>query len=167
MKKILIINLFFLFTLTLFAQDATTPAAAPANNAPAAPVQTTPAVRQKNGWDYYSEGNYHASIRSLEEERKLFPGRINIYIILGWNYKALKDYPEMERISIEGYNINPIHVNILKNLGEACYFQNKYNDSIKYFEKYAKIKINGKRTRRIYTISTNQRYSRNHQRFVV
>ncbi len=141
MKKIIFLNLFFLFASVLFAQDATTPNTS-GNTTPAVQqaVPATPAVRKKNGWDYYSEGNYHASIRSLEEERKLFPGRINIYIILGWNYKALKDYPEMERISIEGYNINPIHVNILKNLGEACYFQNKYSDSIKYFEKYAKIK---------------------------
>lgn len=136
MKKIAIINLFLLITLTIFAQDAAAPAAE--NTTPAQPA--APVVRQKNGWDYYSEGNYHASIRALEEERKLFPGRINIYIILGWNYKALKDYPEMERISIEGYNINPINVNVLKNLGEACYFQNKYSDSIKYFEKYSKIK---------------------------
>ena len=136
MKKIVVINLFLLFSFMLFAQEETAPAATtPAQ--PAAPV-----VRQKNGWDYYSEKNYHASIRALEEERKTFPGRINIYIILGWNYKALKDYPEMERISIEGYNINPIHVNVLKNLGEACYFQNKYSDSIKYFEKYSKVKKN-------------------------
>lgn len=123
-------NIFLLSLSILYSQDAT------GDRVP----QQQAVRKQKNGWDYYSEGNYLASIRSLEEEKKQFPGRINIYIILGWNYKALKNYQEMERVSIEGYNINPTHVNILRNLGEACYFQGKYNDSTKYFEKYLKTK---------------------------
>lgn len=122
------IIIFLLLSISLSAQDNDTQTA----------VQQQQ-QKEKNGWDYYAEGNYLASIKSLEEEKKLFPGRINIYIILGWNYRALRNYSEMEKASMDGYAINPRHIHVLKNLGEALYFQNKFSEAVKYFDKYLRI----------------------------
>ncbi|MCG8570427.1 MAG: tetratricopeptide repeat protein, partial [Spirochaetes bacterium] len=44
----------------------------------------------------------------------------------------------MEKISLEGLNIKPSDIRLLKNLGEAYFFQNKYAKTVDTFEKYLK-----------------------------
>ncbi len=94
-----------------------------------------------NGWDFFSAGRYQESINALENEKRIFPDRINIYVIMAWNYRELKNFTLMESISIEGLKYQPADTRILKNLAEAYYFQKKYDDSAKTFEKYIKYKF--------------------------
>jgi len=94
-----------------------------------------------NGWDYYSAGRYQDSLNALENEKRIFPDRINIYVIMAWNYRELKNYTLMESISLEGLKYQPTDTRILKNLAEAYFFQKKYQDSANTFEKYVKYKF--------------------------
>lgn len=127
MKKVSIIILLLTITFTLFAQDKT---------------DDTTEPKQKNGWDHYADGNYEESIKALEEERKVYTDRINIYVILGWDYKMLKNYVEMEKISLEGIAIQPSDIRVIRNLAEAYYFQRKWSDAIPLFEKYISYRYN-------------------------
>lgn len=146
MNKYLLKIIFIFISASLFSQDLTTDKKAVTGESAGSVQQQTQTQtvgtvkKDRDGWDYYAEGNYTASIKALEEEKKLFPTRINIYIILGWNYKILKNYQEMEKVSLEGYSLSPTHINILRNLGEAYFYQNKFVESIKYLEKYLKYK---------------------------
>ncbi len=96
--------------------------------------------KTKNGWDYYSEGRYRESIAALELEKKYFPERINIYVIMGWCYRELRDFSNMEMISLEGLKIQPTDSRVHRNLAEAYFFQEKYNLAIGAFENYLKYK---------------------------
>ena len=95
----------------------------------------------KNGWDLYLEGRYSESINALMDEKIHFPGRINIYVIMGWDYKYLRNYYAMERISLEGLNVISDDTRILQNLAESYYFQEKYADAIPIFQKYIALKF--------------------------
>lgn len=96
----------------------------------------------KNGWDYYLNKRYSESIILLKDEMRRFPDRINIYVILGWDYKELKRYKEMEEISLAGLKVNSADVRLVKNLGESYFLQNEYSKAIKEFEKFISYKYN-------------------------
>ncbi|HPO49934.1 MAG TPA: hypothetical protein PLO89_06370 [Spirochaetota bacterium] len=125
MKKIFFCILICASIFTVNAQDRT-------SDAP---------KKNMNGWDYYSAGRYQDSLNALIKEKKIFPDRINIYVIMAWNYRELKNYTEMETISLEGLKYQPTDTRILKNLAEAYFFQKKYQDSANTFEKYIKYKF--------------------------
>ena len=119
--QVLIITLFSSF---VYCQDNT--------------ADTVRRNEQKNGWHYYAEGKYRKSLEYLEAERKEYPNRINIFIIMGWDYRELKQFSQMENISLEGLKINPTDVRIIKNLAEAYFYQSKFQKAIDSFEKYLK-----------------------------
>jgi tetratricopeptide (TPR) repeat protein len=98
--------------------------------------------KQKNGWELYLDSRFSDSIKSLLEEKKNFPDRINIYVILGWDYGNLKRYQEMQSISLEGLKYAPSDIRIMKNLAEAYYFQNMFKEAINYFNQYIKNRFN-------------------------
>jgi len=123
-KIILFITLLFC-TINLFAEDST---------------KDNTQKKQMNGWDYFSAGRYKESLQTLEAEKKQFPDRNNIYVIMAWNYRELKDFTSMESISLEGLKIKLDDARILRNLGEAYYYQKKHNECISAFEKYFKYK---------------------------
>lgn len=124
MKKLIIFIYAFLFFTTniIFAQDNTTD--------------------KKNGWDYYVIGQYKRSITSLLEEKKYFPQRINIFVILAWDYRELREYAKMEQVSLEGLRIMPTDKRVIKNLAEAYFFQKKFLLTIPVLEKYIKYRYN-------------------------
>lgn len=101
-------------------------------------------VKVKNGWDYYSEGNYRKSLEALQTEKRYFPDRVNIYVISGWNYRELKEFGNMEATSLEGLKYQPTDSRLHRNLGEAYYYQNKYSDAVRTFETYLKYKYQPK-----------------------
>lgn len=141
MKKIFIIFFLINFVFLLFTQDATsdTKSSEKRESTPAinqTSTATNDTKRQKNGWEYFTEGRYTESINALLEEKKYYPERINIYVILGWDYRELKKYEEMEKISLEGLKIKEDDTRIIRNLAEALFFQKKYNDATIYFQKY-------------------------------
>jgi len=153
MKKI-IIMLFLLNILFtgLYAQDATgdkkenttavtnnTNTTTSTNNSI---TNNTEVKQKKNGWNFYEEGRFIDSINALQEERKYFPDRINIYVILGWDYKEVKNFAEMEKISLEGLKFSNDDARIIKNLAEAYFLQNKHNEAIPQFQKYIFLKNN-------------------------
>lgn len=125
MRKI-IISILFIFGLFIVYGDDTTADV---------PKKTM------NGWDFYSAGRYQESLNALDNEKRLFPDRINIYVIMAWNYRELKNFASMESISLEGLKMQPTDTRILKNLAEAYFFQKKYQDSAATFEKYIKYKF--------------------------
>lgn len=94
----------------------------------------------ENGWTYYAKRQYRKSIEYLLKEKEQFPNRPNIYVILGWDYKELKQYAEMEKYSLEGLKVKSTDIRIIKNLGEAYFFQGKYRQAIEIFERYLKYK---------------------------
>ena len=118
MKKIIYIVLISITINFIFSQDNTLD------------------IKKMNGWDYYEKGRYRESINALKVEKKSYPNRINIYVIMAWDYLSLRNYPSMEKISKEGLKIRPNDVRVIKNLAEAYYFQKKYSEAIFYFEKY-------------------------------
>jgi tetratricopeptide (TPR) repeat protein len=124
MKRNFILILCMIFIYNAFCQDST----------------SDNAKKVLNGWDLYSAGRYKESIQTLEMERKSFPDRINIYVIMAWDYSKLQDFVNMERISLEGLKYQPTDSRILRNLGEAYYFEKKYFDSAVTFEKFLKYK---------------------------
>ncbi|MBN2546400.1 MAG: hypothetical protein JXB50_11430 [Spirochaetes bacterium] len=146
MKKILMICIIYFSVFYVFSQDSTTDIKKDESKQNSSLSETnnqtnkTEVKRKKNGWDYFEEGRYIDSINALLEEKKYFPDRINIYVILGWDYREIKNYIEMERISFEGLRINSEDVRIIKNLAEAYYFQKKYSEAIPYFQKYLSVK---------------------------
>lgn len=129
MKKIyfIIVSIFFVI-VSSYSQDNTDDTAVDNSK------------RTKNGWDYYSEGRYRESIAALELEKKYFPERINIYVIMAWCYRELKEFDNMEKISLEGLKIQPTDSRVHRNLAEAYYFQGKYGLAIGSFENYLKYK---------------------------
>ena len=131
MKSFIVFILMIVSVFFISAQDASSDGSSGAGT-------SSTERKVKDGWDYFSEGKYLESLKALEEEKKLYPSRINIYLIMGWDYKNLKRYPEMEKVSLEGYNLNPTHIHIIKNLGESYFFQGKYSEAIKYLEKFLK-----------------------------
>lgn len=129
MKKILSIFILIFFLFNIFSQDNTVDTESNLNT-----------KKTKNGWDYYSEGRYRESIAALELEKKYFPERINIYVIMAWCYRELREFNNMEIISLEGLKIQPTDSRVHKNLAEAYYFQGKYSQAIESFENYLKYK---------------------------
>jgi len=129
MKKI--ITLIFLFlSVYVFSQDNTSD------------TNNINKNKQKNGYELFIEGRYLESIKSLQNEKQYFPNRINIYVILGWDYDKLRNYSEMEKISLEGMKIDPTDARVIQNLAESYFYQKKYNDAINAFEKYLALKYN-------------------------
>ncbi|OHD08401.1 MAG: hypothetical protein A2086_08665 [Spirochaetes bacterium GWD1_27_9] len=104
-------------------------------------TDTTPVKKTMNGWDFFSAGRYQDSLKVLDDEKKNFPDRINIYVIMAWDYRELKNFTAMESVSLEGLKIQPTDARILKNLAEAYHFQKKYSDAVVAFEKYIKYKF--------------------------
>jgi tetratricopeptide (TPR) repeat protein len=146
MQKIIIIFLMILcFVFQNYSQDNTSDTNNQSNSSAvstnssisssnSSSIVTKPA--EKNGWDYYQEGRYLESVNALKKEKEYFPGRINIYVILGWDYKMLKSYNEMEKISLEGLNISSDDTRVIYNLIEAYIYQNKFEQAIDAIEKY-------------------------------
>ena len=126
MRKILVFLIMTVVVVNIFSQDDDT------------------TQKNKNGWDYYSEGKYRESLKALETEKKYYPERINIYVISAWCYRELKDYTSMEKVSLEGLKIQPTDSRVYKNLAEATFYQGKYSDSIQGFENYLKYKYQPK-----------------------
>ncbi len=148
-KIIFAISIIFIISLNGYSQDNTSDISKQSNSSvssssssvnsassSAAENSSATPVREKNGWDLYQEGRYVDSINALKKEKALYPGRINIYVILGWDFKILKNYSEMENISLEGLNISSDDTRIIYNLIEAYYFQNKYDKAIPWIEKF-------------------------------
>ena len=76
-------------------------------------------------------------------EIKTIPGLdydSNVYVILGWDYRQLRRYKEMEEISLEGLKVNSTDIRLVRNLGESYYFQNSFLNAVKEFEKYISYK---------------------------
>lgn len=119
MKRIIFTLILTFFCFGLYAQD---------NNA----------ARPKNGYELFLEKRYQESLASLENERKEHPDRIDIYVISGWCYRDMRDYPNMERISKEGLKVVPTDARTLRNLSTALYWQGKYSEAASAFEGYLK-----------------------------
>lgn len=148
MKKTIYILLVFISLFSLFTQDttgdtkkeekieATTSSTSSITTEIKKTEVTSTENKKKNGWEYFVEGKYLDSINALLEEKKYYPERINIYVILGWDYRELKRYEEMEKISLEGLAIKNDDKRVIKNLAEALFFQEKYQDAIVYLQKY-------------------------------
>ena len=131
MKKIIFIAIISLILNIIYSQDQD--------------VTTDNEIKkEKNGWDYFIEGKYNESIKALKKEKELYPQRINIYVIMGWNYKKIYNYNLLEQISLEGLKINPRDARIVLNLAEAYYFQKKYSKAVSIFKKYIAFKYNKK-----------------------
>jgi tetratricopeptide (TPR) repeat protein len=124
MKKLITLAFLTLFSISVFAQDQ--------------------AVKPKNGWDYFAAGQYQESLKALESERQSFPERMDIYVIEGWCYRELKDWANMERISAEGLKIQPNDPRALKNIGDAMFWQGKYQQAVQYYDGYLKYKYQPK-----------------------
>lgn len=140
MKILFYVLIFILFfNFNIFTQDQTSDSAT--NNTTDTEENNVVNV-PKNGWELYQEGRYYDSIVYLKEEMKKFPGRINIYVILGWDYRQLRRYKEMEDVSIKGLKVSPSDIRLIRNLGESYFFQNKYSSAIKEFEKYISYRYN-------------------------
>jgi tetratricopeptide (TPR) repeat protein len=103
------------------------------------PDQVQP-KKQMNGYDLWSAGKFKESIQNLEAEKKQFPDRSNIYVIMAWDYRDLRDFTSMENISLEGLKISTNDARMLKNLGEAYHAQKRYSEAAATFEKYLKYK---------------------------
>jgi tetratricopeptide (TPR) repeat protein len=106
-------------------------------------VDNTPDAQPKrtlNGYELWSAGKYKESIQTLDAEKKQFPDRSNIYVILAWDYRDLRDFVSMENISLEGLKAFPNDSRIFRNLAEAYHFQKKYVESAATFEKFLKFK---------------------------
>lgn len=144
MKIEIIVFLTLLIGFSIFAQDATTDNKNSSSSSSISENQSSSSSsvitninnQKKNGYDLWNEGKYNESIASLMEEKKYFPDRVNIYIILGWDYKELKNYSEMEKVSLEGIKYDPNHISVIRNLAEAYFYQNKFTDAVPYFQKY-------------------------------
>ncbi len=96
----------------------------------------------KNGWELYQDGRYYDSIIKLREEMNNFPARVNVYVIMGWDYRQLRRYKEMEEVSLNGLKLNSNDIRLLRNLGEAYFFQNKFSNAINEFQKYISLRYN-------------------------
>lgn len=134
MKKLIVIIFLFSF-FNLFSLDNTSD-----NNTNSNLESENNIKKTKNGWDYYSEGRYRESIAALELEKKYFPERINIYVIMGWCYRELKEFNNMEKISLEGLKFQLTDSRVHRNLAEAYFFQGKYSQAIDSFQNYLKYK---------------------------
>jgi len=146
MKKILLICLFNFMFFYIYPQDTTADIKKDDNkqNSSISVINNqsniTEVKKKKNGWDYFEDGKYNESINALLEEKKYYPDRINIYVILAWDYREIKNFAEMEKVSLEGLKYSSEDVRIIKNLAEAYYFQKKYNEAIPFFHKYLNFK---------------------------
>jgi hypothetical protein len=87
-KTILIMACLFVVTTMMQAQDATGDTTG---------FTTTTVAKKMNGWDYYAAGRYRESINALKQEKNQYPDRINIYVIMGWDYLELRNFSEMEK----------------------------------------------------------------------
>jgi tetratricopeptide (TPR) repeat protein len=158
-KLIFIISIFIFNVCIIFSQDTTsdkTKSTQPQQQQQTQQLSSTPEQtntqttnpikneqqKQKNGWELYLDGRYTESVNALVEEKKNFPDRVNIYVILGWDYYYLKRFKEMEIVSAEGIKVAPNDIRIVKNLAEAYYFQGMFMEAVSYFEKYIKSRIN-------------------------
>ncbi len=155
MKKIFIVLLLFIQYFYIYTQDQTDDVIKDENvntnedidsnentNITVQPEKKETQEIPRNGWDLYLNKRYSESIYLLKDEMRRFPDRINIYVILGWDYKELKRYKEMEEISSAGLKINSLDIRLVKNLGESYFFQNEYFKAIKELEKYISYKYN-------------------------
>lgn len=124
MKKFILLILLLNFIFNIYADNT---------------ADTT--KKSYNGWDYYSMGKYNQSLQALENEKKVTPEQVNIYIIMAWDYRELKDFVKMELISLDGLKLQPTDARVLKNLAEAYYFQKRYYEAIPVFEKFIKYKF--------------------------
>jgi tetratricopeptide (TPR) repeat protein len=134
------ISIFVLFfNFFIFSQDQTSDST---TNNTTETEENNDVNTPKNGWVLYQEGRYYDSIVYLKQEMKQYPSRINVYVILGWDYRQLRRYKDMEEISIKGLKVNSTDIRLIRNLGESYFFQNKYSSAIKEFEKYISYRYN-------------------------
>lgn len=115
MKKIYIVPLLLFHIFLLFPQDGND---------------------KKDSYYYYLNKDYTTALRLLEEEKKTFPNRADIYVIMAWCYRDLRNYPMMEKVSKEGLTVRRYDIRIIRNLAESQYFQKKYSDAVNSLESY-------------------------------
>ena len=90
----------------------------------------------KDGYILWKERKYEQSIAKLKEEIVAFPQRIDIYVIMGWDYLALRQYSNALDISKKGLAISPNDSRLHLNLGETYFNLRQYNPSVYHLQKY-------------------------------
>ena len=90
----------------------------------------------KDGYILWKERKYEESIIKLKEEIISFPQRIDIYVIMGWDYLALRQYNNALDISKKGLAVSPNDNRLHLNLGESYFNLRQYNSSVYHLQKY-------------------------------
>lgn len=142
MKKIFFLTLFCCFALNIFAQSA--------QKADALAMYRAARNYESMGLTAESKTAYNNAVETCKGELKTNPNNIESYVVLCWSLFRLGEYTESERYSLEALKINPKEYRIMENLGETYFYLNRYNDSIKYLERYVSGMPNGDRVATAY-----------------
>ncbi|MCM1322356.1 MAG: tetratricopeptide repeat protein [Bacteroides sp.] len=120
------------------------------DNSKAAPVYTQARQLELSGKTAEAAKVYQQSADIARGEIAADSKNADAYSVLGWALLRLQRYAEAERISREGLKSAPNDVRIIETLGEACFYTDKYTDSLAFFERYFVLAPNGNRVSTAY-----------------
>lgn len=90
----------------------------------------------KDALQPYNNGDYKEAIRICEEEIKADPNNMNAYCVLCWSLIENRQFAEAEKRATEALKSENFDYRISQVLGEAKYNLGKYQEALKYFQRY-------------------------------
>lgn len=91
----------------------------------------------------YKQGKYRAAIREAEILIKKDRQSIGAYAVKGWAHLSLRQWSDALKIAKTAYALMPTDRRIVEILAEAYYELGRYDEALKYFERYLAIAPKG------------------------
>lgn len=131
----LIVSLLLLFGLTLSAQEK-----------PDA-LKSYRIGRDLEAQGRMSDANarYDEAIQICKQEIAQNATNMDSYTVLTWALLRQKKYSEVIEWAQKGLKVNPNDYRVMETMGEAYFYQNEYNLSLKYMQKYVDAAPNAER----------------------
>lgn len=105
---------------------------------------------EASGQTIHADSYYNLAVNICLDELKVNPKNMESYVVLCWSLFRLKKYAESERYSLEALKINEREYRIMENLGETYFYLKRYDDSLRYLERYVDGAPNGDRASTAY-----------------
>ncbi len=88
---------------------------------------------------------YEEAVQICKQEIAQNAANMDSYTVLTWALLRQKKYSEVLEWAQKGLKVNPNDYRVIETMGEAYFYQNEYNLSLKYMQKYIDAAPNAER----------------------
>jgi tetratricopeptide (TPR) repeat protein len=100
--------------------------------------------------ELFRTNKYAEAIKVCQLEIADSPNNIDSYVVMGWSYLRLKQFPEAFAIAQKATTINPNDPRVVQIVGEADVYLGQTDDALKNLEEYVALRPGGDRIARVY-----------------